>query len=113
MRNKPARSHRVHAARTFVGLLVSMTLAACAVGPVHPRPDSDVPSQFAATQLPNSTGDTVPSALGSASEPIPAADATFWQRFGDPVLNELIDAALAENHDLRIALSRYDEANAL
>src|SRR5688572_21800916 len=102
MHNKPAPSHPVHAARTIVGLLVSMTLAGCAVGPDHRRPDFDVPSQFAATQLPSSTGDTVPGALGSASEPIPAADATFWQRFGDPVLNELVDAALAENHDLRI-----------
>src|SRR5688500_2073360 len=102
MRNKPAPSHPVHAARTIVGLLVSVTLAACAVGPDYRRPDFDLPSQFAATQPSSSTGETAPSALGSASEPIPAADATFWQRFGDPVLNELVDAALAENHDLLI-----------
>lgn len=38
---------------------------------------------------------------------------TWWQGFGDPLLNELIDKALAANHDLKIATARVREANAM
>ncbi|MFT3808098.1 efflux transporter outer membrane subunit [Arenimonas sp.] len=41
------------------------------------------------------------------------AEAEFWRGFGDPVLTALVETALHDNHDLRIALSRYDSANAL
>src|SRR5688572_15853978 len=104
-RNDHANSRRLGAARISLSLLVSMTLAACAVGPDYRRPDVEAPSQFAAANLPTPTRDTAPGASGSAVAPLPAADATFWQRFDDPALNELVDAALAENHDLRIALA--------
>jgi NodT family efflux transporter outer membrane factor (OMF) lipoprotein len=45
--------------------------------------------------------------------PTPDADAKFWTNFDDPVLNRLIEAALVDNHDLRVALARYDRANTL
>ncbi|WP_020483631.1 efflux transporter outer membrane subunit [Methylomonas sp. MK1] len=38
---------------------------------------------------------------------------TWWQGFNDPLLNELIDKALAANHDLKIASARVREANAM
>jgi NodT family efflux transporter outer membrane factor (OMF) lipoprotein len=38
---------------------------------------------------------------------------TWWQGFNDPLLNELIDKALAANHDLKIAAARVREANAM
>jgi len=38
---------------------------------------------------------------------------TWWQGFNDPLLNELIDQALAANHDLKIATARVREANAM
>ncbi|WP_202594212.1 efflux transporter outer membrane subunit [Frateuria defendens] len=37
----------------------------------------------------------------------------WWQRFDDPVLNQLVQAALAENLDLKTAVSRIDAARAL
>ncbi|TRW89768.1 TolC family protein [Candidatus Methylobacter oryzae] len=37
----------------------------------------------------------------------------WWQGFGDPKLNVLIEQALANNHDLRIAVARVREANAM
>ncbi|WP_367154565.1 efflux transporter outer membrane subunit [Methylomonas sp. HYX-M1] len=37
----------------------------------------------------------------------------WWQGFNDPLLNELIDQALAANHDLKIAAARVREANAM
>ncbi|MCQ8105798.1 TolC family protein [Methylomonas sp. SURF-2] len=38
---------------------------------------------------------------------------TWWQGFNDPLLNELIDQALAANHDIKIATARVREANAM
>lgn len=39
--------------------------------------------------------------------------ASFWKRFDDAKLTELVERALRENHDLRIALARFESANAL
>lgn len=41
------------------------------------------------------------------------AEAAFWHGFGDALLGELVEEALAENRDLRIAASRYEQARAL
>jgi len=38
---------------------------------------------------------------------------TWWQGFNDPLLNELINKALAANYDLKIATARVREANAM
>jgi multidrug efflux system outer membrane protein len=37
------------------------------------------------------------------------ADTAWWERFGDPVLNDLIRAALQENRDLKVATARVDQ----
>ena len=37
----------------------------------------------------------------------------FWKRFDDATLSALVERALHENHDLRIALARFESANAL
>lgn len=42
-----------------------------------------------------------------------AGDAEFWRAVGDPVLAELVERALRENSDLRIAYARFEGANAL
>ena len=44
---------------------------------------------------------------------MPEANAEFWRGFKDPLLTRLVDETLVANHDLRIALARYDRANAL
>jgi outer membrane protein TolC len=43
----------------------------------------------------------------------PANLKTWWQGFQDPKLNALIVQALANNHDLRIAIARISEAKAM
>lgn len=82
--------------------LLALSLAACAVGPDHVRPDLPLPARFDAVQAP-------PASLQAT----PDANAPFWEAFDDPVLSRIVDEALVANHDLRIALSRYDRANAL
>jgi len=109
----------VRSVRTTVASAVLATLAACAVGPDYRTPDAPVPQAY------TSDAQRIAASAAGASEivtsdatthdvtPLPDADAAFWQRFADPVLDELVDRALRENHDLRIALARFDEANAL
>ena len=37
------------------------------------------------------------------------ANTRWWEQLGDPVLNQLIDEALRENRDVRIAAARVDQ----
>lgn len=47
---------------------------------------------------------------GEASDEAVVVDASWWQRFGDPVLSGLVDKALANNSDIGIAAGRVREA---
>jgi len=80
-------------------LLGSALLAACAaVGPDYRAPPA----------VDTGTGWTQP--VGTAT----SVDlARWWSGLGDPVLERLIDTALARNLDLRLAAARIDEARAL
>lgn len=85
---------------SLVALATALFVSACAVGPDHVRPTLPTPERFV-------------QATEQADAAMPAADAEFWRGFGDPLLTRLVDEALSANHDLRIALARYDRANAL
>ena len=73
--------------------LASLLLASCAVGPDYVKPSPDTPSAW---RLEYET------AAG-------LADLAWWEGFGDPVLNDLIQEALRENKDLKIAAARVDQ----
>ncbi|KWN68996.1 RND transporter [Burkholderia ubonensis] len=91
----------------FSALAMSLALAACAIGPDHERPASAVFARFARNESQAMQHDAAPA--GTSAD----ADAAFWRGFGDPALTRLIDAALAANQDLQLAVSRYDASNAL
>ena len=80
-------------------VLATALLSACAVGPDYVKPDVPVAAAFIR-------------APEAASVPV-AADAPFWEAFGDPMLSSLVADALRANHDLRIALAHRDQAEAL
>lgn len=82
-----------------LGLVAAFTLAACAVGPDYREPKMDVPTQFVEAAAPQFT----------TSDDF----AKFGSLFGDDMLAGLVSDGLAANHDLRIALSRLNEARAL
>lgn len=87
--------------------VVTAVISACAVGPDHVRPDVPVAARFARDAA---------AAGGEATAGVaatPAPDAEFWTSFADPTLTRLVETALLANHDLRVALARYDAANAL
>ena len=68
-------------------------LAGCAVGPDYRRPAADAPPSWRVTD----------------TEAKDVANTAWWGQFDDPVLDNLIRAALRENLDLRIASARIDE----
>ena len=105
--------------RTVMTALATALLAACTVGPDYVRPTLPTPEHFARAETaaaiadgPVADADAAVTAADGATV-APEADGEFWQGFNDPLLTRLVDDALSANHDLRIALSRYDRANAL
>jgi multidrug efflux system outer membrane protein len=73
--------------------LVAVALAGCTVGPDYVRPGVDTPASWRIDY---------PKAAD-------VANTRWWEQFGDPVLNDLIDTALRENRDIRIAAARVDQ----
>ena len=78
---------------------VVLTLAGCAVGPNYKRPAVNAPTDFR-----GATNEVSTNSL---------ADLPWWGVFKDPVLQDLIQVALTNNYDLRITLTRVDQARAL
>jgi multidrug efflux system outer membrane protein len=78
--------------------IAAAVLAACAVGPNYHAPETKVAEKFDNMEPNYSTGQ------GTAS---------FWHTFDDAELDKLVTDALASNHDLRIAMTRVEEARAL
>src|SRR5512139_367245 len=77
----------------------ALSLAGCAVGPNYKRPAVNAPTGFR-----GATNDVSTNSL---------ADLPWWGVFKDPVLQDLIQVALTNNYDLRIILTRVDQARAL
>ena len=87
-----------------VRTLAALLLAGCAVGPDYRAPE---------VRLPSAWGGLSPAGDASAPDGGKAPLATWWTTFRDPVLDSLVDRALASNPDLRIAQARVREARAL
>ena len=88
------------AAKPLVLAVLSAILAACTVGPEHVRPSVATPDKFIRAD-------------SSVTLTAASVDANFWLSLQDPFLDELVTTTLRNNHDLRIALSRLDAAQAL
>jgi multidrug efflux system outer membrane protein len=83
----------------WAAALLTAVLAGCAVAP-HPMPTSTV---------------VVPAGWRAASEAVLVSNdvpSQWWEGFGDPVLAALVQQALQNNADLRIAASRVAEYEA-
>ena len=79
--------------KAILSIVIAMFLAGCAVGPDYKRPTIDTPKAWRVDE----------------KEAKDTANTTWWNQFDDPVMDELIDEALKQNYDLRIATSRVDE----
>jgi outer membrane protein, multidrug efflux system len=81
--------------RGLPGVLL-LVFAACTVGPNYTKPVVTVPEQF----------------YGVAATSESIADAQWFEVFSDPVLRSLIEEALRNGYDARIAVARVEEARA-
>ena len=91
MRNRFARV-------VVCGAAVVAAVAGCAVGRNYHRPETPVDAHFANAAEPGlAQGDTVE---------------RYWTGFADPLLNDLVEAALAHNKDLGVATANLQAARA-
>ena len=74
-------------------LIVMFALGGCMLGPNYKRPAVDAPKAFRFEENAAST----------------LANTVWWEQFKDPVLDDLIKTALAENKDVKIAAARVEE----
>jgi len=79
---------------------VLVLLAGCAVGPNYKPPQTVVGSSFA--NAPTNAATTDETAL-----------ATWWKGFNNATLDRLVERAITNNHDFRIATANLKEARAL
>jgi multidrug efflux system outer membrane protein len=84
--------------RLAAGLVLALVLAGCTLGPDYRRPAAPAPAAWR-------DGEPIPDAAS-------LADLRWWQLFEDAELRELVQAALHANPDLRIAVTRIDQARA-
>ena len=81
--------------------LLLILCSGCAVGPNYKRPALPVPPDYRGS--PGQAGN-----VGAVS----FGDEKWWDAFHDAVLRELIQTALKQNYDVRIAAARILEARA-
>jgi outer membrane protein, multidrug efflux system len=74
-------------------VLLATVIAGCTIGPDYERPPVDAPTAWRIDY----------------SSAVDVANTRWWEQFGDPVLNELVETALRENLDVRIAAARVDQ----
>ena len=82
---------------------LALALAGCAVGPDFTRPETAAPDDWNSWR---SADDALRAPLAAT----PALPSQWWLAFGDPVLNQLQQRALAASPDLRTAALRYAQA---
>jgi multidrug efflux system outer membrane protein len=88
-----------HLAKKCLGTLLPLLLmGGCVVGPDYHKPDTPVPAEFRAQVTP--------------AESQSFADLPWWSVFNDTALQGLITKGLTSNYDLRIAVSRIEQARA-
>jgi multidrug efflux system outer membrane protein len=74
---------------------IAAVLAGCTVGPDYVRPTVETPPAWRID-------------YPKAAE---VANVKWWEQFGDPVLDQLVETALRDNRDLLIAAARVDQFN--
>ena len=72
---------------------VFLLITGCAIGPDYKRPSVDSPTSWRVEE----------------PEAKDLVNTEWWEQFEDPVLTELIQSALRENKDLKIAAARVEE----
>ena len=83
----------------LIGLsVVAVLMAGCkTVGPDYQRPEVSLPATYA-------------EGVSQVSQTIAE---NWWTHYQDPILNDLVGQALVNNSNIKLAVARIEEANAL
>ena len=79
--------------RSLSAIILFSSLYGCAVGPDYERPEIDEPQGWRIEY----------------AEAANVVNTAWWEQFNDPVLNDLINTALEQNRDVRIAAARVEQ----
>jgi multidrug efflux system outer membrane protein len=74
-------------------LATTVSLAGCSVGPDYVRPTVAMPQTWRIDSL----------------QAADVANTAWWEQFGDPVLNQLVEVAVRENLDVALASARIEQ----
>src|SRR5512137_3006973 len=80
-----------------LAMILAVLVTGCTMGPDYVRQPVDAPAAFRFE--PRDVADT--------------ANTAWWKQFGDPVLDQLIDAALANNLNVKVAAANVEQALAV
>lgn len=83
--------------KKLLTLTLAATLAGCALGPDYARPEIDTPQTYRWQAQADGTS---------------FGELGWWSVYQDPVLQQLIQTALTQNLDVRIAATRVEQARA-
>jgi multidrug efflux system outer membrane protein len=89
----PKRGEKEIPRFSLLALTLLLFLTGCAVGPNYHRPEIDTPQSWRFEE----------------KEVKDVVNTKWWEQFNDPVLNDLIDIALQENKDVKIAAAVIEE----
>ena len=95
----PAQSSQQSVGLLFLLFLlcsVLFLLSGCAVGPNYQRPKVNIPTEYREAER--------------AAQQASIADLPWWEVFKDDRLKNLVQTALANNYDLRIAVTRIEQS---
>lgn len=100
--------HRPPPASSISGLLrlaplaLSLLLGGCALGPDFLRPEVKIPPAYREAK-----------GWKTAEPAAPSRDDVWWERYGDPLLNELVGQVDSANQTVLAAEARYRQAQAV
>ena len=79
--------------KIVISSVLTFALFGCMVGPNYQRPAVETPPSFRVEE----------------KEARALANTAWWEQFDDPVLNDLIQIALQENKDVKVAATRIEQ----
>lgn len=96
--------------RSLLLLTGAATIASCSMQPDYEPPRPEMPAAYRETGAAPAEADGEDAAR---DESLPQPQARWWRHFGSAELDALVAEALANNRDLKAAVSRIEQARAL
>lgn len=109
MKVKPMTKTRL---AQFLSVSAVALLAGCSMAPKYERPDAPVSTDWPSLRLSRGLTAAAPAASTAVQGATAAAEIEWQSFFSDPKLRQLIEAALKNNRDLRVAVLNIEQARA-